>query len=65
MWMPAQTTTPPLRVARSAAGTSAPVGAKISAASTSPACCVESPAHAQPSESAKHCASKSPGRVYA
>ena len=34
MWIPAQTTTPPGLTARSAAGTSAPTGAKISAASS-------------------------------
>ena len=34
MWMPAQTTTPPGAVARSAAGTSAPTGAKMIAASS-------------------------------
>src|SRR5215217_6585068 len=34
MWMPAQTTVPPGATARSAAGTSAPAGAKISAASS-------------------------------
>src|SRR5690606_8151304 len=34
MWMPAHTTVPPLSVARSAAGTSSPAGAKISAASS-------------------------------
>ena len=35
MWMPAHTTTPPLRTARSAAGTSAPTGAKMIALSSS------------------------------
>ena len=35
MWMPAQTTVPPLALARSAAGTSAPTGAKMIAASSS------------------------------
>ena len=35
MWIPAQTTTPPFAVARSAAGTSAPTGAKMIAASSS------------------------------
>ena len=34
MWMPPQTTTPPFRTDRSAAGTSAPTGAKTSAASS-------------------------------
>src|ERR1017187_10360248 len=34
MWMPPQTTRPPLRTAFSAAGTSAPTGAKIMAASS-------------------------------
>jgi hypothetical protein len=37
MWMPAQTTVPPLATAASAAGTSAPAGAKTIAASTLPA----------------------------
>ena len=35
MWMPAQTTVPPFATRRSAAGTSAPTGAKIIAASSS------------------------------
>ena len=35
MWMPAHTTTPPFARARSAAGTSAPTGAKMIAASSS------------------------------
>ena len=35
MWMPAQTTLPPLRTRRSASGTSAPTGAKMIAASIS------------------------------
>ena len=34
MWMPAQTTRPPLRTAFSAAGTSAPTGAKMIAQSS-------------------------------
>ncbi len=34
MWMPPQTTRPPLRTAASAAGTSAPTGAKMIAASS-------------------------------
>ena len=34
MWMPAQTTVPPLATARSAGGTRGPTGAKISAASS-------------------------------
>src|SRR3989304_3281052 len=36
MWIPAQTTLPPLRTARSAAGTSSPAGANRSAAARSP-----------------------------
>ena len=35
MWMPPQTTVPPLRTAASAVGTRLPTGAKISAASSS------------------------------
>ena len=35
MWIPAQTTTPPFATAASAAGTSAPTGAKMIAASSS------------------------------
>ena len=49
MWMPPHTTTPPLRTARSAAGTSAPTGAKMIAASS--ACggvASEPPAHTAP-----------------
>ena len=61
MWMPAQTTTPPLPTARSAAGTSAPTGAKtIAASSSSGAGPAESPAHSAPSSSASDC-----GRVVA
>ena len=53
MWMPPHTTVPPFATALSAAGTSAPTGAKMSAASSSsgggPS---ESPAHSAPSSSA-------------
>jgi hypothetical protein len=66
MWMPAQTTTPPLRTARNAAGMSDPTGAKISAASSSNGAGASlSPAHAAPSERAKACACMSPLRVNA
>jgi len=54
MWIPPQTTVPPFLVAASAAGTSGPTGAKISAASSgSGGGAVESPAHSAPSERAK------------
>ena len=54
MWMPAQTTRPPLRTARSAAGTSAPTGAKMIAASSgSGGGSSESPAQTAPSARAK------------
>ena len=57
MWMPPQTTVAPLAVARSAAGTSAPAGAKISAASScSGGSADDGPAHTAPSERAKACA---------
>ena len=53
MWIPPQTTVPPLRTARSAAGTSSPTGAKISAASSGRGgASSEPPAQAQPSERA-------------
>src|SRR5215210_3792011 len=53
MWMPAQTTTPPLAVLRSAGGTSWPAGAKIMAASRgSGAGAIESPAHSAPNSRA-------------
>ena len=66
MWMPAQTTRPPFRVARSAAGTSAPTGAnRIAASSGAGAGSSVPPAHAAPSPRAKLCAATSPGRVKA
>ena len=50
MWMPAHTTVPPFSIARSAAGTSAPTGAKITAASSRTGGAVsEPPAHTAPS----------------
>ena len=64
--MPAQTTTPPLTVAASAAGSSAPTGAKIRAASSAAGGAEsEPPAHAQPSERANACPVSSCGRVNA
>ena len=51
MWMPAQTTVPPLPRARRAAGTSSPAGAKMIAASSSSGG-VPAPAHSTPSERA-------------
>ena len=47
MWIPPHTTMPPLRTARSAAGTSAPTGAKMIAASSGcGGASSEPPAHA-------------------
>ena len=55
-----------LRTAASAAGTSAPTGAKMIAASSALGRrLVRAPAHAAPSERANACASTSPGRVNA
>ena len=66
MWIPAQTTVAPFAVARSAAGTSSPAGAKmIAASSSSGAGPAESPAHSAPSSSASDCAASSPARVNA
>ena len=66
MWMPPQTTRPPLRTAASAAGTSAPTGAKMIAASSgSGGVSSDPPAHSAPSERAKACPAASPGRVKA
>src|ERR1700751_3348397 len=54
MWMPPQTTTPPLRTAARAAGTSAPIGAKMIAASSGSTGRVsDPPAQAQPSLAAQ------------
>ena len=54
MWMPAQTTVAPLALARSAAGTSSPTGAKMIAASSgSGRRIAEAPAHSAPSSRAK------------
>src|SRR5213080_4193538 len=62
--MPAQTTTPPRARARRAAGTSAPTGAKmIAASSSSGPGSSDGPAHSQPSSSANAAASSSPGRT--
>ena len=66
MWMPAQTTVPPLRDGRSAAGTSAPTGAKmIAASSCAGGASSDPPAQTAPSARAKACAGASPGRVKA
>ena len=66
MWIPPQTTRPPLRTARSAAGTSSPTGAKMMAASKSiGGLSSEPPVHTDPRLRAKRWASKSPGRVKA
>ena len=66
MWMPAQTTMPPGPVARRAAGTNSPAGAKMIAASSgSGGCSSEKPAHSAPTSSAKRLPSSSPGRVKA
>src|SRR5210317_1195922 len=54
MWMPPQTTVPPLRTARNAARTSGPTGAKMIAASSSTGGRVSEPsAHTAPSSRAK------------
>jgi len=66
MWMPAQTTTPPGATARSAAGTSAPAGAKMIAASSGTGGgSSDGPAQAAPSEHAKRRPSASSARVKA
>ena len=66
MWIPAQTTEPPLAVTASAAGTSSPAGAKtIAASSSSGGASAESPAHSAPSSRANFWASASPSRVKA
>jgi hypothetical protein len=66
MWIPAQTTRPPLRTDLNAAGTSAPTAAKmIAASSATGAGSSDPPAQVQPSERAKSCAAASPGRVKA
>lgn len=66
MWIPAQTTRPPLRTAFSATGTKAPTGAKMIAQSSS---CggesSESPAQLAPSFCAKTCPAASPDLVKA
>ena len=57
---------PPGASARSAAGTSAPTGAKmIAASSSSGGGPIASPAHSQPSERANACGASSPARVKA
>jgi hypothetical protein len=66
MWIPAHTTVPPLATARSAAGTKAPTGAKIRAASSGIEGVVsEPPVQTAPSWLAKLPAAVSPGRVKA
>ena len=66
MWIPAQTTRPPLRTTFSAAGTSAPTGAKMIAASSwCGGASSEEPVQAQPSSRAKACPASSPGLVKA
>ena len=61
MWIPAQTTVPPFATAASAAGTSAPAGAKtIAASSSSGGGPRTSPAHSAPSARANACACSSP-----
>src|SRR5207249_11134308 len=57
IWMPPHTTVPPLRVAANAAGTNAPTGAKINAASScSGGISSEPPAQTAPRPRAKSCA---------
>ena len=56
MWIPARTIVAPFALARRAAGTSAPTGAKtIAASSSSGPGAMASPAHSAPSERAKSC----------
>src|ERR1051326_7022145 len=64
MWMPAQTTLPPLTTLRSAATTSSPAGAKMIAASSGRDSDVP-PAQIAPMRFAKACAATSPSRVKA
>ena len=67
IWMPPHTTTPPLRTALSAAGTSAPTGAKMMAASSGVGRRLDR--NRRPTQRragvAKACAASSPGRVKA
>src|SRR2546428_378785 len=66
IWIPAQTTVPPFETARSATGTSAPIGAKMIAASSgSGGSWSDPPAHSAPQSSANVRPSTSPGRVNA
>jgi hypothetical protein len=66
MWMPAHTTVPPFAIARRAAGTSSPTGAKMIAPSSSSGGPLgASPAHSAPSSRANACVSASPARVSA
>ena len=66
MWMPAQTTRPPLRTADKAAGTSSPGVAKMIAASrASGGGSSDEPAHTAPSRRANAWLRRSPGRVKA
>jgi hypothetical protein len=66
MWMPPQMTRPPFFTALSAAGTSAPAGAKmIAASSSSGGASSDPPAQIAPSERAKSCAAVSPRRAKA
>ena len=66
MWIPAHTTVPPGAVARSAAGTSGPAGAKMIAASSgSGPGAMASPAHSAPRDRARACAPWSSARVNA
>ena len=64
--MPAQTTVPPLRTARSAVGTRSPTVAKMMAASSGAGGgSSDPPAHSAPRLLAKACVLVSPGRVKA
>jgi hypothetical protein len=66
MWMPALITRAPLAEARSAAGISAPTGAKtIAPSSCSGAGRSDEPAHSAPRPRAKRRVSSSPSRVKA
>jgi hypothetical protein len=66
MWIPAQTTTPPLRTARRASGTTSPAGANtIAASSSTGGASPTAPAQEAPSARANAWPSVSPARVKA
>ena len=66
MWIPALITRAPFALARSAAGISAPTGAKtIAPSSSSGGASPDEPTHSAPSSRANACVSSSPSRVKA